>query len=226
MRVLYIGKDNENVIAIKDLKYRLQQLTFIFDQKHAYYATKYKFDIVIYDTDACHYQFFHLLIAVRNKNPKCIIISTAKKDLNIKVLFKAPVFHFAYPQLTYKLPPLIDSIHHEKYASMTLLQNKKQEMILLYKADIIYMCVSGHDVTIKTLDDTLTITGSLKSLLSHIDDSQILQIEKGIAVNIRYIKFVYTDYIQLRDNTVLKLGRTFRSILKERFSNEEYLISA
>lgn len=219
MKLLYIGRFSKAAHTLRTLHLRNVKISYLHDSTNRHYTQKYKYDIVVCDIEGAFQDIICPLLEVRDKNPKCVIVLTSSKKIGTKHLIKAPAFHFPYHDLEKKLPILCEWLYHQKQPSSVVFRLRKHHMIALFKDEIVYISVSGHDVTIQTFDDTIFLTNSLKNVLRIINDPLIIQIEKGIAVNVRFIKEIGIDYVILEDDTILQLGKTFQKELKSKFKD-------
>ena len=96
--------------------------------------------------------------------------------------------------------------------------NVNNSLILIDTENIMYVHGEGRYVKIVTNSQSYILTENIKVWEEKLTNSDIQRIHKSYMVNFKYISKIEGDDIVLKDDTVIKIGRHYKSV-KELYKN-------
>ena len=98
--------------------------------------------------------------------------------------------------------------------------NDEKEVLKL--SEIVYIMSIGHDLFIKTINKDFIIPTSLKKFMLNINYLDLVQIQKGLIININFVTSLKLNQVTLMSQDKFNIGRTYRENFFKRY--EEYLM--
>lgn len=194
------------------------QVQYLFDQSQ---LSDQPCQAIVLDSGHFNAQSINDIARLRNNSPGCPILILSDQQPYLHHLLVPPFYVISKSHLETDLAYLLKTRAQLHPPIVHGQQSRKETELKKHPRDIIYISVSGHDLTVQTRQSRICLNGSLKGLLRKIDDPHIIQIEKSTAVNIRYIEHVSHQAIYLANHQKLKLGRTFRLPLCQAMINQK-----
>lgn len=84
--------------------------------------------------------------------------------------------------------------------------------------DILYFEVTKRIVNVVYLEGTFEFYSTLSKLEEQLFSRNFIRIHKSYLVSKNYIVKIYHNYVVLKDNTKLPLGRTYKNIINQTFN--------
>lgn len=76
---------------------------------------------------------------------------------------------------------------------------------------IYYVESLRHSIIIHSINGTMVERKNLKDFLNTIQSSQFIQIHKSFIVNKQWIKNIFSDYVLLKNDETLQIGRAYKN---------------
>ena len=212
MKILYIGSNDDVKLTFTQALQSNQlcasvHCDFLLDGKLKNLPRDHMYDLVFIDEA---YAMFKQLRDLRCVNPSCYLAFLSKNpDLSIQTLIQDPVTVLNIDDSQQQTNLIF------KQMDMPIAITIRNQII--YQNDIIYACVAGHDLTLYCWHEkNYTVHKSLKGLVKEINNPDFIQIEKAVAINVKYMKSIKSNDILMTDGTILQVGKTFKQHLKKR----------
>lgn len=163
---------------------------------------------------------------LRKLFPKIIIIFVSAREDMVFNTFSAGVFQFIRKsQYEHDSKIVFDQL--KKYLKKrshfrTLTINGR--VVTINLNDVQYIIALGQDIIIKSGNGNHTLKSSIKDILSILDCSLFVQIQRGIVVNFNYLKVVQKNKVITADNVEYVVGRKYRNSIIKKY--EDYLLDA
>ena len=218
MLIKIVDDDQVFVKKIKDivydnfkdifLDYSIECITSNFEAQ--YFE---KGDIFFLDIDLKEKNGIKIAEKIRENNSNAIIIFvSAMNDMIFDSLIVQP-FYFIRK----------DNFDRDMKIACTLIQKyingKKTSMQL---SDIIYLESFLHEITIHTPFDDYKYSSTFNKMMSLINSTNIIRIQKSYAVNLFWVKEIYKEELLLRNGVILKIGKKYRQDVLKQY--KEYLL--
>lgn len=162
---------------------------------------------------------------IRQMDSKVIIVflTTSKEHI-----FEAAPFHF----FDYILKPFESTqIFHVLDDALALLPEQEAELSFEYRSfdvhfplsKIQYIYSNNHEVIIHTTNGTHVFRLPFYSVTDHLDDSRFLQCNRGIMLNMDYIKTMESDYFEMTDSKCFPIKTKGRKQIREQYIKYQFL---
>ena len=162
---------------------------------------------------------------IRQMDSKVIIVflTTSKEHI-----FEAAPFHF----FDYILKPFESTqIFHVLDDALALLPEQEAELSFEYRSfdvhfplsKIQYIYSNNHEVIIHTTNGTHAFRLPFYSVTDHLDDSRFLQCNRGIMLNMDYIKTMESDYFEMTDSKCFPIKTKGRKQIREQYIKYQFL---
>ncbi len=181
-----------------------------------------KYDIYFLDIDLIQTSGIDVAKTIKKDHPSAkIIFTTSRSDLIFNAITIQPFYFIRKTSLDKDLA-IAFTLLEDYYTVKEYYQIKyNSEIINILIDDIIYLETSDHLTTIYTNTKQYHIYKTLKTVFEEINSNQIIQVSRKNCVNITHIINVQKNYIELDNNEILKIGKSF----KKEFNNifNEYI---
>ena len=162
---------------------------------------------------------------IRQMDSKVMIVFlTTSKEY----IFEAAPFHF----FDYILKPFESTqILHVLDDALALLPEQEAELSFEYRSfdvhfplsKIQYIYSNNHEVIIHTTNGTHAFRLPFYSVTDHLDDSRFLQCNRGIMLNMDYIKTMESDYFEMTDSKCFPIKTKGRKQIREQYIKYQFL---
>ena len=183
-----------------------------------------KGDIFFLDIDLKEKNGIKIAEKIRENNSNAIIIFvSAMNDMIFDSLIVQP-FYFIRK----------DNFDREMKIACTLIQkyiNKNHKIITfdfngrktsMQLSDIIYLESFLHEITIHAPFNDYKYSSTFNKMMSLINSTNIIRIQKSYAVNLFWVKGIYKEELLLRNGVTLKVGKKYRQDVLKQYN--EYLL--
>lgn len=173
---------------------------------------KVEFDVVFMDIELKTKDGIELAGYMKEINPNIIIIFISNRDDLVFKALSVDMFQFIRKvNYTYDLMIVLRQLvrYFERNSRSVLLMTSEGEKTVYIK-DIEYLLSVGHEVVVKCKNEDVIQIGSLTRLLEKINDDDIVQIQKGLAINLRCVeRRIKTNVIC--DSGEYVIGRSYKA---------------
>lgn len=170
------------------------------------------------------YNGINLATYIKSKFPNIILVFTSTHD---DLVF--PALSVDFFQFIRKSRYDLDSIKVFKEINNFLSQQDKKIIIkingrrlIIKLTNIKYILSIGHELFIKTVDNDYVIKSSLKKFSKNINHEDFVQIERGLIINLNYIKNIIKNKILTVDDETYIIGRKYSADFLKKY--EEFLL--
>lgn len=183
-----------------------------------------KGDIFFLDIDLKEKNGIKIAEKIRENNSNAIIIFvSAMNDMIFDSLIVQP-FYFIRK----------DNFDRDMKIACTLIQkyiNKNHKIITfdfngrktsMQLSDIIYLESFLHEITIHAPFNDYKYLSTFNKMMSLINSTNIIRIQKSYAVNLFWVKGIYKEELLLRNGVTLKVGKKYRQDVLKQY--KEYLL--
>ena len=183
------------------------------------------FDLIFMDIYLNELNGIDIVRKIRQMDSKVIIVflTTSKEHI-----FEAAPFHF----FDYILKPFESTqIFHVLDDALALLPEQEAELSFEYRSfdvhfplsKIQYIYSNNHEVIIHTTNGTHAFRLPFYSVTDHLDDSRFLQCNRGIMLNMDYIKTMESDYFEMTDSKCFPIKTKGRKQIREQYIKYQFL---
>lgn len=182
-------------------------------------------DIAFIDIDLKSCNGIVLAENLRKQFPTLIIIFiSSREELVFKTLVTG-VFQFIR-KAQYESDKFIVFNQLNEYLETNYLKKiikTKGNDTVIQVIKIEYIISIGHDIVIQTKDKSYTTKSTMKEMLEYLNYPFIVQIQKGLAINLKYIKKFKKDKVLTLDGKEHNVGRKYQENLLIKY--KEFLLS-
>lgn len=122
-------------------------------------------------------------------------------------------------------------IFHVLDDALALLPEQEAELSFEYRSfdvhfplsKIQYIYSNNHEVIIHTTNRTHAFRLPFYSVTDHLDDSRFLQCNRGIMLNMDYIKTMESDYFEMTDSKCFPIKTKGRKQIREQYIKYQFL---
>ena len=181
-------------------------------------------DIFFLDIDLKEKNGIKIAEKIRENNSNAIIIFvSAMNDMIFDSLIVQPFYFIRKDNFDRDMKiacTLIQKYINKNHKIITFdLNGKKTSMQL---SDIIYLESFLHEITIHTPFDDYKYSSTFNKMMSLINSTNIIRIQKSYAVNLFWVKEIYKEELLLRNGVILKIGKKYRQDVLKQY--KEYLL--
>lgn len=183
------------------------------------------FDLIFMDIYLNELNGIDIVHKIRQMDSKVMIVFlTTSKEY----IFEAAPFHF----FDYILKPFESTqIFHVLDDALALLPKQEAELSFEYRSfdvhfplsKIQYIYSNNHEVIIHTTNGTHAFRLPFYSVTDHLDDSRFLQCNRGIMLNVDYIKTMESDYFEMTDSKCFPIKTKGRKQIREQYIKYQFL---
>ena len=183
------------------------------------------FDLIFMDIYLNELNGIDIVRKIRQMDSKVMIVFlTTSKEY----IFEAAPFHF----FDYILKPFESTqIFHVLDDALALLPEQEAELSFEYRSfdvhfplsKIQYIYSNNHEVIIHTTNGTHAFRLPFYSVTDHLDDSRFLQCNRGIMLNMDYIKTMESDYFEMTDSKCFPIKTKGRKQIREQYIKYQFL---
>ncbi|MBS5111824.1 MAG: LytTR family transcriptional regulator DNA-binding domain-containing protein [Coprobacillus cateniformis] len=180
--------------------------------RHFEQLLKLEFDIIFLDIDLNEYNGIKLSQQINKIFPNTLIVFVSSlNELVFDALTTHPLFFMRKNFLEkdfVSLKIILDKVLKKHFSHFFI--NDKSEDICIYNHEIHYMTIAGHDLTINLGNTSYTLRISLSDILKKIDDHDIIQVSKDVAVNLNHVVKISKNTIYLSQQVKIEIGRAYK----------------
>ena len=184
-----------------------------------------------------NYDLIFMDIFLKNLNGIDIVRKIRQSDLKVLSvfltmspdhIFEAAPLHF----FDYILKPFeYKQIFHVLNDARQILPQSKNELSFEYRninvhfplSKIQYIYSNNHDVIIHTTIDSQSFRLPFYSITQNLDDPRFLQCNRGILLNMDYIKAMEADYFEMTDSKCFPIKTKGRKQIREQYIQYHFL---
>lgn len=184
-----------------------------------------------------NYDLIFMDIFLKNLNGIDIVRKIRQSDLKVLIvfltmssdhIFEAAPLHF----FDYILKPFeYKQIFHVLNDARQILPQSKNELSFEYRninvhfplSKIQYIYSNNHDVIIHTTIDSQSFRLPFYSITQNLDDPRFLQCNRGILLNMDYIKAMEADYFEMTDHKCFPIKTKGRKQIREQYIQYHFL---
>lgn len=190
---------------------------------HAYESKK--FDLIFMDIFLKGQSGIDIVRTIRETDSKSLIVFLTTSAEHI---FEAAPFHF----FDYILKPFeFERIFHVLDDAFEVLPQNEAELSFEYRSldvhfplsKIQYIYSNNHEVIIQTIQGSQTFRLPFYSITSALDDPRFLQCNRGIMLNMDYIKTMESDYFEMTDSKCFPIKTKGRKQIREQYMQYQFL---
>lgn len=162
---------------------------------------------------------------IRQIDPKVLIVFLTTSAEHI---FEAAPFHF----FDYILKPFAcEQIFHVLDEATQFLPENEPELSFEYRSfdvhfplsAIQYIYSNNHEIIIQTTNGSQTFRLPFYSITQDLDDPRFLQCNRGIMLNMDYIKSMEADYFEMTDSRCFPIKTKGRKQIREKYIQYQFL---
>lgn len=183
------------------------------------------FDLIFMDIYLKDQNGIDIVRKIRQIDSKVLIVFLTTSAEHI---FEAAPFHF----FDYILKPFeYTQIFHVLDEALQLLPKSEPELSFEYRSfdvhfplsKIQYIYSNNHEVIIHTSNGTQSFRLPFYSVVDHLNDSRFLQCNRGIMLNMDYIKTMEADYFEMTDSKCFPIKTKGRKQIREQYIKYQFL---
>ena len=183
------------------------------------------FDLIFMDIYLKDQNGIDIVRKIRQIDSKVLIVFLTTSAEHI---FEAAPFHF----FDYILKPFeYTQIFHVLDEALQLLPESEPELSFEYRSfdvhfplsKIQYIYSNNHEVIIHTSNGTQAFRLPFYSVTDHLNDSRFLQCNRGIMLNMDYIKTMESDYFEMTDSKCFPIKTKGRKQIREQYIKYQFL---
>lgn len=217
-----------NIVLIEDSQSFIQKFKIMIESNLNKILTKYnitciqnsfkefnyetKIDICFIDIDLKELSGITMAKRIKEHNPNVILIFVSSRNDLVFNTFEVRPFQFIRKSNLLEDTALtfnqLDKYLQELSYIAVFNVNGRITNVLVH--EIVYVESYGHNITIHTVNDEITLRATMKEVLDKINSKDILQIQRGFSVNLRYVKGIDKNIIILTTNQKLEIGRKYK----------------
>ena len=183
----------------------------------------FDYDVVFMDIELKTNNGIELARCIKQMNPNILIIFISNYANLVFSALSVDIFQFIRKEnYKYDLMNVLDQLvrHYDMNFRIILLDARTGEKSICVK-DIEYLVSVGHEVVIRCNDEDIIYKGSLRKTIECLCSNDIVQIQKGLAINLRYVVGKTRGKIVCKNNEYI-VGRKYKENLKIKYM--EYLL--
>lgn len=219
--VIKLNNDIQAYFNKTNLKVEISTITNSFEMMETF-----DYDIFFMDIDLTLKKIDGILLAekIKQKNSKALMIFMSAKNELVFNTFKVGGFqfirknHYQY-DFNETMQQLNDYIINNMCFSLI---NVNGRITKIYMNNIKYIMAIGHEINIFCYDGHIFYRSTLKKTLEDLNFSNLVQIQKSIAVNLDYVDD-FTKWKVVCDKTEYKIGRVYQKKFLDYYEN--YLLT-
>ena len=182
------------------------------------------FDLIFMDIYLKDQNGIDIVRKIRQIDSKVLIVFLTTSAEHI---FEAAPFHF----FDYILKPFeYTQIFHVLDEALQLLPESEPELSFEYRSfdvhfplsKIQYIYSNNHEVIIHTSNGTQAFRLPFYSVTDHLNDSRFLQCNRGIMLNMDYIKAMESDYFEMTDSKCFPIKTKGRKQIREQYIKYQF----
>lgn len=183
------------------------------------------FDLVFMDIYLKEQTGIDIVRKLRQIDSKVLIVFLTTSAEHI---FQAAPFHF----FDYILKPFeYQQIFHVLDEASHMLPESEPELSFEYRSfdvrfplsKIQYIYSNNHEVIIHTSNGNQSFRLPFYSVTEHLDDPRFLQCNRGIMLNMDYIKAMESDYFEMTDSKCFPIKTKGRKQIREQYIKYQFL---
>lgn len=183
------------------------------------------FDLIFMDIYLKDQNGIDIVRKIRQIDSKVLIVFLTTSTEHI---FEAAHFHF----FDYILKPFeYTQIFHVLTEALQLLPESEPELSFEYRSfdvhfplsKIQYIYSNNHEVIIHTSNGTQAFRLPFYSVTDHLNDSRFLQCNRGIMLNMDYIKTMESNYFEMTDSKCFPIKTKGRKQIREQYIKYQFL---
>lgn len=202
-------------------KIRLSDVDVINKDFNSYMDIKY--DICFMDIDLINQNGIKIIKKMKEINNNIIVIFVSAREELVFNTFSVEPFQFIRKNhYKYDIRDTLEQLEwklKKQLIKITIKDNKRY--ISINPRDIITVISIEHDIIINTQNNTYYSTGTLKHFYETNDQTNLIQIQKNLIINMEKILSVNRNTIFYEDEKEYLIGRVYRETFKKKY--EEYL---
>lgn len=183
-----------------------------------------KGDIFFLDIDLKEKNGIKIAEKIRENNSNAIIIFvSAMNDMIFDSLIVQPFYFIRKDNLDRDMKiacTLIQKYINKNHKIITFDLNGRKTSVQL--SDIIYLESFLHEITIHAPFNDYKYSSTFNKMMSLINSTNIIRIQKSYAVNLFWVKEIYKEELLLRNGVTLKIGKKYQQDVLA--SYKEYLL--
>lgn len=209
----------------KDTNTSLNIRTFSDGTSFLDFYTPGDFDLIFMDIFLTDQTGIDVVRKIRQTDSKVLIVFLTTSAEHI---YEAAPFHF----FDYILKPFESTqIFHVLDDALEILPDNEASLSFEYRSfdihfplsKIEYIYSNNHEVIIKTSNGTQTFRLPFYSVTDHLDDPRFLQCNRGIMLNMDYIKSMESDYFEMTDAKCFPIKTKGRKQIREQYIQYQFL---
>lgn len=190
---------------------------------HAYESED--FDLIFMDIFLKGQSGIDIVRTIRQTDSKVLIVFLTTSAEHI---YEAAPFHF----FDYILKPFeFEHVFHVLDDALEVLPQNEAELSFEYRSldvhfplsKIQYIYSNNHEVIIQTTQGSQTFRLPFYSITSSLDDPRFLQCNRGIMLNMDYIKTMESDYFEMTDSKCFPIKTKGRKQIRELYIQYQFL---
>lgn len=183
------------------------------------------FDLIFMDIYLKEQNGIDIVRQIRQTDSKVLIVFLTTSAEHI---FEAAPFHF----FDYILKPFeYTQVFHVLDEALQILPEAEPELSFEYRSfdvrfplsKIQYIYSNNHEVIIHTANGSQSFRLPFYSVTEHLDDVRFLQCNRGIMLNMDYIKTMEADYFEMNDSKCFPIKTKGRKQIREQYIKYQFL---
>lgn len=183
----------------------------------------FNYDVIFMDIELKTKDGIELARVAKNLNPDILVIFISNRDDLVFKALSVEMFQFVR-KVNYKYDLMIvlrQLIRYFDRSIRTVLIPGQNQSEKIYIKDIEYLLSVGHEVIIKCKDKEVLYKSSLIKAIEYISSDDIVQIQKGLAINMRTIVRKTANKVTCGYGEYI-IGRSYKENFKNKY--QEYLL--
>lgn len=183
------------------------------------------FDLIFMDIYLKGQTGIDIVRTIRQTDSKVLIVFLTTSAEHI---FEAAPFHF----FDYILKPFeYTQIFHVLDDALQIIPESEPELSFEYRSfdvhfplsKVQYIYSNNHEVIIHTVNGSQSFRLPFYSVADHLDDPRFLQCNRGIMLNMDYIKTMESDYFEMNDSKCFPIKTKGRKQIREQYIQYQFM---
>ncbi len=182
-------------------------------------ASKKNYSLIFLNTSHSKSEHIEIISKIKQTNPHCEIIFMSASADDIFEAFKIRAFRFLLlPTNKHDLFEVLNDFFNTYENENMLLLKKGSNTFCLNIQEILYLEANNKHCAVHMTNETLSINKTMAKIYETIPQNAFCRINKAFIINLRHIKKYNNEYIELFNDEVLPLGRTYLKSFKEKIT--------
>lgn len=223
IQIEYLNQEIKNYYQQKNIKITIENFQSA-EELLFKYPEDLPFDCLILDIKMKRLDGMELAKKIRERDKHInLIFVTGYKDFVFDGYKVSAARYILKPIYLPELVEALEYVHteeleHEQQKEAVCL-NCGGDFIKIRKADILFVEINGHYVTIKTKEKEYTYKETMKHIIEQLSDERFVPANRSVLVNLEYVERLAGKECVMSDGRVFSISRNACQNLNKKFIN-------